>query len=291
MAKIPKINDQEPSPRSRIVRNRKRVYGWRPQLPDVRDHIFTLKVKVPPVLPDRVDLRPDFPPCYDQGRIGSCTSNAIAGALQYLRKKLGKPEDFTSSRLFNYWNERDLEKSVPYDAGAFIRDGIKVINTFGAPPEHKWQYSDVPADYYTNKWKSGAKPRKRPSDSAYAAGKLKEAVAYEVVPQDVTTLRTCLSEGFPIVFGFSVYDSFETDAVAQTGVVPMPKLTENLLGGHACVIVGYDHFVQRFIVRNSWGTTWGMDDRNGKKGYFSMPYEYVTNRGLAADFWTIRLSE
>jgi C1A family cysteine protease len=85
------------------------------------------------------------------------------------------------------------------------------------------------------------------------------------------------------VFGFTVYESFEGDAVAKTGEVSMPGPSEKVLGGHAVVAVGYDDSTQRFIVRNSWGPGWGMG------GYFTIPYAYLTDSNLADDFWTVRL--
>ena len=57
------------------------------------------------------------------------------------------------------------------------------------------------------------------------------------------------------------------------------------VGGHAVIAVGYDDSTSRITVQNSWGTSWG------DKGYFYMPYQYITNTNLADDFWTIRLVE
>jgi len=96
-------------------------------------------------------------------------------------------------------------------------------------------------------------------------------------------MKGCLASSYPFIFGFTVYDSFESQPVAQTGVVPMPGSTERVLGGHCVVAVGYDDSQQRFIVRNSWGTSWGI------QGYCTMPYAYLTDSNLASDFWTIRL--
>jgi C1A family cysteine protease len=98
-------------------------------------------------------------------------------------------------------------------------------------------------------------------------------------------MRNCLAQGYPFVFGFSVYESFESEEVATTGVVNIPKPGEQLLGGHAVMAVGYNDKAQRFIVRNSWGTDWG------KAGYFSIPFAYLASRDLSDDFWTIRRAE
>jgi len=95
----------------------------------------------------------------------------------------------------------------------------------------------------------------------------------------------CLAEGYPFVFGFTVYESFESPAVAKTGVLDMPKPQEKTLGGHAVMAVGYDDKAKRFLVRNSWGSDWGL------KGYFTIPYDYLDSRNLADDFWTIRAME
>lgn len=95
-------------------------------------------------------------------------------------------------------------------------------------------------------------------------------------------MQGCLAEGYPFVFGFSVYESFESEAVAKSGIVPMPASSEKMLGGHCVVAVGYDATKRVFIIRNSWGPGWGM------KGYCTMPFEYLLDAHLASDFWTIR---
>ena len=99
-------------------------------------------------------------------------------------------------------------------------------------------------------------------------------------------MQTCLASGQCFVFGISVYDSFESQQVASTGVVPMPNLqTEQLLGGHAVMAIGYNNAQKRLLVRNSWGLDWGLS--GNLKGYFTLPYDYVTNPNLASDFWTV----
>ena len=106
---------------------------------------------------------------------------------------------------------------------------------------------------------------------------------YQRISRDLEQIRGCLASGFPFVFGFSVFDSFESTAVATSGAVPMPKPTERLLGGHAVLAVGYDDAARRFWARNSWGPAWGT------AGYFTMPYDYLLDANLSDDFWSITL--
>jgi C1A family cysteine protease len=245
-------------------------YGWVPDLPDARDYMYAAPVEMMAKLPSKVDLRPNCPPVYDQGQLGSCTGNAIAGAVQFDREKQKLKPDFVPSRLFIYYGERVIEGTVNSDAGAQIRDGIKVVAKQGVPPETDWPY-DI------------TKFADKPPPKAFTDALKDLAVSYSRVAQNLGQMKGCLASGFPFVFGFTVYDSFESQQVAQTGVVPMPASGESVLGGHAVVAVGFDDGQQRFIVRNSWGTGWGM------QGYFTIPYAYLTDTGLASDFWTIRL--
>src|SRR5580692_7685401 len=113
----------------------KHSYGWVPDLPDQRDFMFAAPVENMAALPPNVDLRPQCPKeVYDQGQLGSCTANAIAGALEFemLKQRLNA---FTPSRLFIYYNERVIEGTTATDSGALIRDGIKSVNSQGACPE------------------------------------------------------------------------------------------------------------------------------------------------------------
>ncbi len=245
-------------------------YGWIPDLPDYRDHMYAAPVTALAKPPPKVDLRRKCPPVYDQGQLGSCTANAIAAALQFDRMKQKLKPKFVPSRLFIYYNERVMEGTVSTDSGAQIRDGIKSVAQQGDCPEKEWPY-DI------------AKFAVKPSAKCYQHALKYKAVTYQRLVQTLSQLKGCIASGFPFVYGFTVYDSFESDAVAKTGVVPMPQPKEKVLGGHAVLAVGYDDTQQRFIVRNSWGRKWGI------KGYFTMPYSYLTDENLADDIWTVRL--
>lgn len=244
-----------------MARPRKMNYGWKPDPHDERDHLYMLVGK-PKELPHSIDLRIAMPPVYDQGSLGSCTGNAIAGAIDFLDKRSTTP-----SRLFIYYNERAMEGTIKQDAGAYIRDGIKSVNKLGVCDETKWPYV---VGKFANK----------PNKTAFAQAAQRKVLGYQRITS-LQSMKTCLASGKPFVFGFSVYESFESDHVAALGVIDLPRPGERVLGGHAVLAVGYDDFSQRLIVRNSWGADWG------QKGYFSMPYDYVTNSKLADDMWTI----
>jgi C1A family cysteine protease len=256
--------------------------GWRRDLPDHRDFTFAAPADVLTTLPTSVDLRPIMPAVYDQGPIGSCTANAIAGAIQFDRLKNNEPPDFIPSRLFVYWNERYMEHDVPLDAGAELRDGIKSVARWGAPPENDWPYVPTPADPSTNLFPAGSAPVTKPSATAYADAKKHIAISYYRVQQTLTQIKGCLAQGYPFVFGFAVYSSIYDSNGNPVAYLPMPTVDDQILGGHAVMAVGYQDSNNMFIVRNSWGPTVQLN------GYFFMPYAYLLDSNLASDMWTIR---
>lgn len=250
--------------------------GWVPDLPDQRDIRFEpLKTFGVGPIPKRIDLREQCPEVYDQGQLGSCTANALGAAFDFDRHKQGK--DFMMpSRLFIYWNERDLEGTVESDAGAHIRDGVKVLRKLGTPAEKMWPY-DI------------ARFTEKPTEECYIEAEKNQVLTYQRISragQDRTyDMRACLAWGYPFVAGVSVYESFESDDSYKTGVIPMPAPEERLLGGHAILIVGFDEAKQQFIGRNSWGKDWGDD------GYLYLPYDYLTNEDLSSDMWVLKTVE
>ena len=245
-------------------------FGWIPDLPDHRDFMYAAPTPILQKIPPSADLNRQCPPVYDQGQLGSCTANAIAAAFQFDEMKQKEKDVSTPSRLFIYYGERAMEGTVNEDSGAQIRDGIKVVVHNGVCPEKEWPY-DI------------AKFTQKTPQKCFTDAKKYKAVTYQRLIQDLNTMKGCLAEGFPFVFGITVYESMMTPEVAKTGVVPMPTTQEKVLGGHAILAVGYDDSKRTFKFRNSWGTSWG----DGGYGY--IPYSYLTDDNLASDFWTIRV--
>ena len=247
------------------MRNNK--YGYIPQLPDQRD--LQYKVDAPiQNLPPVVDLRAGCPPVYDQASLGSCVGNGVAAAIEFEQMKEKDPSYFMPSRLFVYYGARLIENTVKSDSGAQIRDGIKVVVNSGVCKESTWPY-DI------------TKFAKKPPTVAYKEALKYKALVYSAVAQDENSVKQCLANGDVIVFGFTVYSSFESQEVAKTGIMPMPAPNEKVLGGHCVVAVSYNDNTQMIGVRNSWGSEWG------NLGYFEMPYKFFFSN-QTSDFWSIK---
>jgi len=232
---------------------------------DERDHKYKITSAID--VPHIVDLRDKCSPVEDQGELQSCTGHAFVGALEYLENV--QQEEFISlSRSFVYYNERLLEDAIDEDGGAALRDGIKVIAKYGVCDEALCPY-DV------------KKFKRKPSEAAYADALRHKALEYHSVDQTEESITHCLAWNRPVVFGIMIFESFESNEVAASGVVEMPREGEQCLGGHAVLMVGYNMHKRMFLVRNSWGPNWGAE------GYFWIPFDYVLDSNLADSFWTI----
>lgn len=205
---------------------------------------------------------------YDQGQIGSSVAQALAGGLEFSRRRQNV-EVFTPSRLFMYYIAREAAGTQADDAGATYRDSLQAVNRYGAPPEAE-------GPYVTDKLTL------RPPRRVYQAAARHAAIAYKRLRNRLDQVKGCLAEGYPVLLGFPIYESFFGNSVVETGRVPLPGDDELMIGGHAVMIVGYDDGEQSFVVRNSWGTAWGMG------GYFFLPYAYLSARGRGIDLWTVR---
>jgi len=253
-------------------------FCWIPDLPDRRDFLYIPVKEILLSLPFSVDLREQeqMPHVYEQGSLGSCTANAIGGALEFLEIKQKNKEIFTPSRLFIYYNERVVINTVDYDSGAYIRDGIKSVADLGVCPEQDWDY-DI--SRFTQK----------PYTACYEHALSHQSLVYSRVNRSLSEMKACIAAGYPFTLGFTCYESLMSDMTASTGAISLPTATERTIGGHAILAVGYNDEHEdgggRFIIRNSWGEQWG------KQGYGSIPYAYLTDSNLSDDFWTIRTIE
>ncbi len=220
-------------------------------------------------LPPKVDLRPSMNRVEDQADSNSCTANAIAGAYEFLlRDHDDAPNDV--SRLFIYFNARAIDSDDIADQGSSIVSAIDALSEYGACDETTWPYD------------LGEINTEPPGDAYDQATALTLDEAQEVAV-DLRAMKHCLAEGYPFVFGLSLFGSF--DEAARNGRVPDPSDDDDAReshGLHAMLAVGYSDKSQCFVVRNSWGESWG------DAGYCYIPYSYMTQPSLCFDLWTIR---
>lgn len=220
-------------------------------------------------LPRAVDLRGDCTPVEDQGQIGSCTANAAVGALEFQRRKDGKPAG-DLSRLFVYYNSRRMAGQEQDDGGATIAQCMAALLAFGTPPERSWPYD--PALVKTT-------PDAKVFQEALDATPREYAKV-----EGLEHVKGALARQYPVVFGTSLPQRCFEEA-ARTGVMPTPTAAElaeaEKTGGHAMLLVGYDDAPRTFIVRNSWGTQWG------HQGYCQMSYDTFEQSRAATTSWIL----
>lgn len=240
-----------------------RKYGYKPGLKDPHARLYALRLPaVNEILPATVDLQPQCPAVYDQGQEGSCTANALAFIFDFQRWQQGLTF-MTPSRDFIYAQELLREGSFGQDNGAFGGDGIAALQEIGVPPESVWPYTA--RGYCTS-----------PTPAAIAAAKDNKVRAAELLnpaENGIYEIKHALFHKRPVAFGMTLFESFESEAVARTGHVPDPVRGEPQLGGHETALVGYDDAQKKFKVRNSWGAGWG------QQGYFWVSYKYVLASG------------
>lgn len=245
--------------------------GWIRQPEDPRDWKFSAPRRLLASLPAAIDLSANMPENFDQGNLGSCGPATARAGIQYERKA----EDFASltpSVLFMYFNARRLMGTIGYDSGVDNRSLVKSLAQYGYCSEASYPY--IPNRF-----------TQTPPASCYTEALPNKIVSYAAVPQTLDDMRACLASGYPFIFGFRVYASMLTNEVARTGIIPMPRSSDVLKGGHDVLVIGYDDAKQSFKFRNHWrngdGSWWGQ----GGNGW--IPYAYATNRELAGDFWCL----
>ena len=246
---------------------------------DARDSIYSPKKhELRRNLPSHVDLRSRCPRVQDQGSPGTCTAHAVAAALAF-EQRVHRTKVTTPSRLFIFYNERQLTGQTGVNCVVRLRNAMKAVSKLGACPESMWPYNE-----------DSRVLRLKPPKNAFEAATSYKIASYHRIlighfkpEMFFRHLKYFLAERHPFVFGFMLYESFETEAVKKSGIMPIPdRKHEKLMGGHAVRAVGYDERKKAVLVRNSWGTDWGI------KGYFWMPYALIENPTYAHDFWTVR---
>jgi C1A family cysteine protease len=219
---------------------------------------------------ERVDLRPWASPVENQDHLGSCVGQAVVGAYELLLNKADATKFTDLSRLFVYYNARLLDNSTNEDVGAFVRDGIKAIEKYGVCSEQIWPYLVERFAY-------------APSIQSYEDARTRLIKKYYRL-KNVKDMIDALNADLPVVTSFNVYDSFDELEYSRNHILPMPRASENLVGGHAITFVGYDLSKKLFIARNSFGEDWG------DRGYFLVPFDYAEKDFMDSWIFDIQLT-
>lgn len=247
-----------------------RNLNWKRQPEDNRDFILKKSLKIESIILPALFELPLQIPIYDQGQLGSCTANSGCACFRFESAQVLGNFGFDPSRLFLYYNTREIMGTVGEDSGAYIRDTFKALNKKGVSWESSFPYIE-------NKF------TQTPTNEAYNEGSKNIAIRYASIPQNETSIKQTLFAGGAISFGFDVFNSFMGEWEHNGGLMPIPGTNESLLGGHAVTIIGWDDTSfgsPYFLIQNSWGTTWG------NMGKFWMPASYLLG-SHCSDFWVI----
>lgn len=223
-----------------------------------------------------VDLRksPLDPPVRDQEDLGSCTAFATTALVDFCRDNQ-ELSNSVLSPLFTYYTTRMIERTVNFDSGASIRGSLKSAVKYGVVEEEYWPY--VIANFTT-----------RPTQAIFDRALNCQILSYYRINNgNLYDMLRCLAEGYPFTFGFKVFSQFESEQCLIDGIVAMPQTGDKTVGGHAMLVVGWKEINSKkyFICQNSWGTEYG------DGGFWYMPFEYLANKKLARDCWTVRIVE
>lgn len=250
-----------------------RSYGWQPSLPDFRDQLFAYKASPEAIVKKPAKhsiLTQTKLPILAQGSLGSCGPHSLSSKVYWCMLNDSIPGEAFMSRLFSYYTARQVMGTIPFDSGVSNRAMLQAFKKYGYCDESLWPYQ--PSRF-----------KERPPQECWnQASNRVDAIVYRTVPQTLDDMRACLFEmNRPILFGFSVFSSLETEEVDRTGNIPMPSRFDRQVGGHDVILTGYDDEAKRFTLQNSWGPGWG------NHGLGTIPYDYATNPRLSGDFWVI----
>lgn len=245
-----------------------RKFGWRPSLPDFRDGDYAFR-KVVLKLAERPPVKYLIcSPVVDQEDLGSCVFFALTAHMVATAVEVdAEPQNL--SQLWAYYHYRKTYGQVEYDNGAYIRDAIKLVGIDGIPLENCWPY--VIQNF-----------AKVPPDECLAKAAVNRIQSYHAL-DNLEDMLDCIASGFGFICGITCYSSIDSDYTTRTGIVTLPERGEKVLGGHAIYVGGgYDMHKRMFKFQNSWGKEWGDD------GFGWIPFEYLENKNLAGDFFTVR---
>ncbi len=270
----------------------KKGTGWLKEPDDDRDHdapeplsalkspsVTTAKYQSSYIIPQS-----EFTPIKNQKSLGSCTAHAGCAQLEYyIKRKTNK--NVNLSELFLYLETRRNLGWELEDTGAYLRTTMKTMVSIGICLEKYWPYK---IKKFTENPPAFIYPR---ADDYKVESYFKLDKRGYTKKQVLSRIKSALNKKLPLTFGFTCYESALTQA-RKTGQIPFPSAEDEVSGGHAVLLVGYDdnmiikntqddsETIGAFIFRNSWGKRWG------DKGRGYLPYDYLL-KGHLDDIWCL----
>ena len=216
-------------------------------------------VAAAPAIPSSKDLRTTWWKVADQGSTGSCVGWASADSvLRWHFVKAGRlgTSDLLSPRFV--WmasKETDPFQTRPTTfietEGTSLKSALDIARKFGV-------VRDASLPFASGRLYGGQ------ANTFYAVAAQRKILAYFNLGSNLTNWRIWLATKGPILTRLNVDDTWY-DATVNAGDLDEYK-PDTGRGGHAVALVGYRP--DRFIVRNSWGTSWGQ----GGFAYASLAY-------------------
>lgn len=229
---------------------------------DPRDKHVAL-LGLPATIPVAASLRDHVVEVLDQGNTSSCVAHSWAQALRIADMVAGVKDPPLPSREYLYWNARAYDGGPIADQGTQLRSCAQGIIKFGRPPESAWPFRES----YINE---------RPPWEAYREGYDARGVAGYRRVTTLAEIRQAIAAGHAVVGGTDVGESIFQ---AGDGGIYAPPSGEEVIGGHALTVVGYD--ANSFDLVNSWGPGWGKQG-----GFFRCTPGFM---GGFSDLWLVSL--
>ena len=230
---------------------------------ELSDSLAAGSIAAPVALPAAVDLRAPWWTINNQENTGSCVGWATAdGVSRWHMVKAGK---ITQAQLLSpryIWmasKETDTITTRPESfiegAGTTLKAAVDVARKYGLA-----LMDDLPFQIQTKMYTGN-------ENAFYASCAQRKVAAYFNLHKDLASWKTWLAGTGPILAAFNVDSSWD-NAAANNGNIDTFH-PDTVRGGHAICIVGY-RADGRFIVRNSWGTSWGVN------GFGYLHPDYIT---------------
>jgi hypothetical protein len=252
----------------------KRNYGARPSVitDDVMrfDHRAAAARYGRPVLP--ISLSVNSPEIWDQTQSSSCTGHGFAGQVSNAMKAGNETDQFVASPLASYALGRVQGGQDPQslqDQGETLLDLYQAAASRGVVDIQLWPEGDC-----TN-------VNVMPDDAALAfAAKHRLLPTFHTVQVDWDHLLLALAAGRTVAMASEIFQQFESDEAAETGIIQYPQPGWTSIGGHATVVEGaLVYNGQEYAdCRNSWGPNWA------RRGRFLLPKDYL-RAGLVWELW------